>query len=286
MTLESWKSIFEIGGLIALLLTFIFGGGAWVTTNSLNKRQDAQLRSFNERLTEARTELGKQQVRAANAEHALAEVNNTAGSANEKAGLAVERAAKLEKAKFELEIKAEELRKANLDLEATLSPRLFDDQDGAAKALRPFVPISAAIEYLPDLECSRTAEQINFTLQQAGWQVIKHEAANAGAKFFDGVIVQVSDDLTPRLAGTPQGGAANDELVRRWRDTRQLVKHGSAAADTLVGELNKTHIGARTSAVDDAYPTGTIVVRIGMKPIPPGRAHSWMWGNRTDRAKP
>ena len=52
-------------------MTFAAGVGVLVTGNIINQRQSAQLRQFDKALTEAKTELGKQQERAANAELAL-----------------------------------------------------------------------------------------------------------------------------------------------------------------------------------------------------------------------
>lgn len=81
MTVESWKLVFEIGGLIALMLSFVFGGGAWWTTNRLNRRQDEQLRQFNKSLAEAKTaqhlveiDLARQREKTAEAELRLLEV--------------------------------------------------------------------------------------------------------------------------------------------------------------------------------------------------------------------
>src|SRR6266481_4271330 len=73
MLLEAWKSVFEIGGVVLLGLTFLFGGGALITTRKINDIQAAKLREFDKDLTEAKTELGKQQERAAKAERQLIE---------------------------------------------------------------------------------------------------------------------------------------------------------------------------------------------------------------------
>jgi hypothetical protein len=81
MSLEWWKSFFEIGGVILILLTFAFGAGALIVNNRLGAIQDAQLRQFDKDLTDekgaladAKTEMAVQQERAATAEKALLEL--------------------------------------------------------------------------------------------------------------------------------------------------------------------------------------------------------------------
>src|SRR5579863_4686657 len=88
MSLEGLKQIFEIGGVILLFLTFIFGAGALYTASRLNVEKDAQLRQFDKDLTDnkgrvagleqdvvnAKAEMARQQTRAATAEKALLEL--------------------------------------------------------------------------------------------------------------------------------------------------------------------------------------------------------------------
>ncbi len=65
MSLESWKSFFEIGGVVLLFLTFAFGTGALLTGKVVNQRQENQLRRFDSDLTTAKTALSEQQERTA-----------------------------------------------------------------------------------------------------------------------------------------------------------------------------------------------------------------------------
>jgi hypothetical protein len=65
MSLEGWKALFEIGGVILLGLTFVFGAGALYFSNRVNAVQDAHLRQFDRDLTDAKSEMAKQQTRAA-----------------------------------------------------------------------------------------------------------------------------------------------------------------------------------------------------------------------------
>src|SRR5690348_5464939 len=69
MTAESWKTVFEIIGIVLLGLTFLDGGMVWFLSRRVNQQQATELRAFQHDLTEAKTELGQQQERAAEAEN-------------------------------------------------------------------------------------------------------------------------------------------------------------------------------------------------------------------------
>ncbi len=71
MSLEVWKQILEISAVILLFFTFLSGAGLLYTSTRINKRQTEQLRQFDKRLADAKTEQGKQEERAAKAELAL-----------------------------------------------------------------------------------------------------------------------------------------------------------------------------------------------------------------------
>jgi hypothetical protein len=77
MTIESWKSIFDVVALVLLFLTFAVGAGGYITGNIINERQAKQLRQFDADLTGAKTDLAKQQERAAKAEIALAKLQSS-----------------------------------------------------------------------------------------------------------------------------------------------------------------------------------------------------------------
>src|SRR5882757_5273287 len=66
-SLEFWKSVFEIAGVALLLFTFIAGAGVVWFSRKLNIIQAQQLREFDRGLTDAKLELGKQQVLASDA---------------------------------------------------------------------------------------------------------------------------------------------------------------------------------------------------------------------------
>jgi hypothetical protein len=63
MSVEPWKSFFDWGAVALVFATFIFGAGALITGNIINKRQEIRLRQFDKDLTESKTELAVQQER-------------------------------------------------------------------------------------------------------------------------------------------------------------------------------------------------------------------------------
>ncbi|HUV69809.1 MAG TPA: hypothetical protein VMW15_09130 [Terracidiphilus sp.] len=68
MTVEFWKSFFDLGALLLLLLTFAFGVGAWFTGNIINRRQAEQIRKFETTLTASQADLAREQGKAAEAQ--------------------------------------------------------------------------------------------------------------------------------------------------------------------------------------------------------------------------
>ena len=76
-SLEFWKNLFEISGVILLLLTFIAGAGVLWFSRKLNAVQAGQLRQFDSDLTDAKAELVKQQERAIEAERSLLELRES-----------------------------------------------------------------------------------------------------------------------------------------------------------------------------------------------------------------
>jgi hypothetical protein len=71
MSVESWKSLFDHLAVVLLLLTFGVGVGALYFGNRVDDKQKVQLRQFDKDLIEAKTQLGVQQTRAAEAERQL-----------------------------------------------------------------------------------------------------------------------------------------------------------------------------------------------------------------------
>jgi hypothetical protein len=85
MSVEDWKSLFDILTVVLLGLTFLAGAGVLITGNIINRRQVEKLRQFDSDLTLAKSDLSKQQERAAKAEASIALAEQHSAEANAKA---------------------------------------------------------------------------------------------------------------------------------------------------------------------------------------------------------
>jgi len=139
MSLESWKSFFEIGGAILLLLTILFGAGALITANRLHTIQEKE----------------------------LSELKLKAAEANDRATKNEQEAARLAK-------EAEDARMARAELEAKVAWRRLEPkvQSETAAHLSAFAREPALVAYDPnDVEASAFASDIASTLHAAKWDV-------------------------------------------------------------------------------------------------------------------
>ena len=139
MSLESWKSFFETGGVILLFLTFVFGAGALITANRLNAIKDKE----------------------------LAELKLKTAEANDRAAQNEQEAARLAK-------EAENERTARVQLESKVAWRRIDGkaQLEMASHLTVFAGEPALIAYSQnDIEAATFASDIAATLHGAHWDV-------------------------------------------------------------------------------------------------------------------
>jgi len=238
MSLEGWKSFFEIGGVILLFLTFIFGAGVVITGNWINERQAERLRQFDSSLTEAKTDLLKQQERAANAERNAADAKKTASEAGEGTAKALADAAKAQASLGSAERKAAEanskaegfrldIAKANesakqaearaaeaaLELERFKAPRTLTgtQQTSIAALLRPLGSVQVEFIIIGDApEIGTFTEQIASAIRQGGWTVRTIVKAVSGPN--------VSGVLVGTKVGSSTGiGAAASTLILALR---------------------------------------------------------------------
>ena len=244
----------------------------------------AQAELIREKDRQLSTDLRAKDVEIQTAKKTASKADERAGEANKAAGEAKERAATLEveaaaarRATQELSVAAEQLRKENvaaalalekekrdrLELEASLSDRIFQDQGASANALSVFAGTVAFVEYQDNAECKGAAEQINFVLRTAKWPTFGSPGEN-GAAFFEGVTVSVGDKELMELM---RDGRAMSEL-RLFQALRDKESRSIQPADSLVAELNQHGIEARRHASDARFPAGTLVVRVGLKPNP------------------
>src|SRR5713226_109522 len=168
MSLESWKLLFEVIGLLAVGATFMFGSAALVVGNRINKHQASQLRQFDEDLTAAKTELGKQQERAANADARVAGLERDAANA------------KVTQQKVEIELarqreKTAIAERALLELQQKLADRNITSQhrDKMLAVLRTRAPGHVVVQSLLSggREALQYASEIAAVFRAAGWDV-------------------------------------------------------------------------------------------------------------------
>jgi hypothetical protein len=152
MSAELLKSIFDWATVAFIALTVITGSGAIITGSTVNHRQETRLRQFDKDLTDAQTDLGKQQERAARLE-------------SENLSLKTD----LEKAKIEAAKAQLELRRYIDQVDRKAGPRRLD-RERFLEQLKDKPTGMAFVTYKPeDVEAFQFANQLSAILQAAGW---------------------------------------------------------------------------------------------------------------------
>lgn len=123
MSVEQWKSVCDIGTVVALFLAFAFGVGVWFTGNIINEKQTGQLKQFDTDLTGAKSSLAIQQERAAKADALVAGLEQDAAGAKTEMAKQQERAANAERRLLELQ-ESTSWRTPNRALVTRLAPPL------------------------------------------------------------------------------------------------------------------------------------------------------------------
>jgi len=163
--LEHLKSIFEVVGIVLLLLTFVAAAGAWYFTKKYGEAKEEQLRA----------ELSDRDAR-------IAEANAAAAKANEGLGKSSEKIAELTGENLKLSIKLEEERLALEKYKAERAPRTLtrEQQESVAKKLKPLarIPHPDGVPERVDLvmfpvnsETTSLLSQIAAALSMAEWNV-------------------------------------------------------------------------------------------------------------------
>lgn len=267
-SLEFWKNIFEIAGVVLLLLTFVAGAGVLWFSRKLNAVQAEQLRQFDKGLTDAKLELGKQLERAAVAEKALKDIDTKAegfrlaiAKANERAAKAQESLALAEQHSAEADAKAEgfrldiaqantraaeanrvaeQERLARLQLEARLADRILlpIQEQNLEKAFAGLKGKTVDVAILGDtMEIAQFSDKIIACMRKAG--VLLNLSRPIGGVSARGVLVGVKADAPPDFKQTA------DEFIAilqqtvgngtgRW-DFDKLVSRGAAMVSSDQG---------------------------------------------------
>jgi hypothetical protein len=159
MPVEWWKSFFEFGGVVLLFLTFAFGAGFMLTGKVVNERQERQLRQFDKDLTDAKTALGKQQERAANADAQVAGLEQDAVDAKTEMARQQARAATAERSLLELQQRLAHRRISK------------SDHDKLVASLRQYRGSAVNLTKLGDSEAAQFADDLVAVLSDARWHV-------------------------------------------------------------------------------------------------------------------
>jgi hypothetical protein len=161
MSLEAWKDIFEIGGVVLLAFTFVFGAGALIVNKRVNAIQAKELDNF-------RLKFEAEQQKTALAQKEAAEARQLAGGFQRDIAAASQRAA-------EANEKAESEKLARVKLERQLSPRrLTGAQKETFTSLLAAHPDAVAIvSTILDGEGSDFADDFDMALKAAHWQTLK-----------------------------------------------------------------------------------------------------------------
>jgi hypothetical protein len=203
MSVEGLKSVFDVLTVVVLFLAFLFGAGVLITGNIINKRQAEQLRQFDKDVTEAKTELGKQQTRAAEADAKVAGLQTEATNAK-----AVQQRVEIDLAKQQqLTAKAE---RDLLELQTRFADRTISPAQQAAmiERLKPWAGTDIDIAIWGDTpEITIISSQILETIGKAQWSIHSgHVGAGSGA--VRGIFVGVSP-----IAGTTAVTASQTLIV-------------------------------------------------------------------------
>jgi hypothetical protein len=162
----------------------------------------------------------------------------------------------------DLKIAEEQL--ARIKLEEDLSPRLFKHQEAAIERLREFRGTSIVLQYPLDPEGKRTAEQIAFVLDGAGWKILPKINTDPNPVFREGITVGGTD-----RDGT---GVSPVDTVSRFIPSIPGILSPSppSAGVVLMDELNKAGIDAHT-VPGIPQKTEAVFVGVGIKPSPEER---------------
>ena len=225
-----WSLIFVVIAAIAVVVTTRI---ALVRAKQLTDAQGELIQTKDAQLA---LDLGDKDLK-------IADALKAAGEAKERGAVAEQHAA-------EANLRAEQERLERIKLEEDLSPRLFKAQQEAIERLGAFRGTAVVLEYLLDPEFERTAEQIAFVLNEAGWAITPRPNSDPNPLFREGVIV----------GGVAEGGVGVVPVL----DAKLF---GPSAGTALIDELNRTGIDATTSL---GFGRGerSVFVHVGVKPSP------------------
>ena len=231
-------------------------------------------------IAEERIETLETCIRAGNDTLSLL-LSKEASDANQKAGEANERASKnaWEAAQLRQDVETEKRARLTdaqkleaekvkrLELAASLLPRELDDQSGVIAKLKSSRPMTVVFEYIDEREPTRMAKQIAFVFWVMGWKFGRKRVDESRIR--DGISISAGDrtDFVPN----PPDNSPLEKWLFLQRQTLQheQLKAGETTEKALQEALASNGIDA-TLRWDDkyAFPLGTLLIKIGLKPNP------------------
>lgn len=226
MPLEVWKSFFEIGGVVLLALTFLFGAGALIANSRLNVIQARELDDFKLRFE------GEQQ-RTALAQKEAAEAKQMVGGFERDIATANAHAADARQ-------KAEDERFVRVEMEQALAPRRLGEKENALLRSRliQFEGQGVGIVYHgADAEGFAFAWDIAKALHDAKWVVPSPggiiEMQEVGLPFNE-VYARLRSGVEVTEMGTPQSRnaarALTDALIACGFDATMASRPGNVVS--------------------------------------------------------
>jgi hypothetical protein len=255
MTLEDWNTLFQVGSVVLLALTFAVGAGAVLTGLRLAKQQNARVAATEHETAEANriaAEAGKGTAkaladaaqaneRAATAESHLGESNARAALAEQHSAEANVIAARTAAQAKTLEIEAGRQReraalaeRALLELQQRIKPRSITDAErpGLLEALKRAEPKGPVLlnHVMGDAEGQAFAVQISRVLDEAGWPVLGvTESAQGGGDDPTGLGIVIRS-----LAAPPPHAMALQRSLKINGLGLHLVEYPNVGANSVV----------------------------------------------------
>jgi hypothetical protein len=222
-------------------------------------RQDAEDRLKLE-TTRVEGEAGKK-IEDARAEAGV-KIEQARGDADTKIAEAKRETEEVRNQNLATESRLEEEKFTRLNLAKSLARRVIPHVVVGGKSnfdiLKPFSDIQAFIEFAPDREPSRAAQELEKALSTSGWKVVSVKPnPELLSDFWEGVAVS---PYSPRIGGLP--------IDQTWA-LMYATKKPNEAASALVRFLdNNNWVVRRFPAFGEEIPPNTIRVRVGYKPEP------------------
>jgi len=263
MDIEWWKSLFEVGGVALLFLTFAFGAGFMLTGKKVNERQSERLRKFDSDLTEAQTNLETQKERAATAEGKIAGLQQTAFDAK----------AAQQKVELELEKQREITAKAEeklLELAKRQAGRRFA-KGSLSSLLKAKAVGTVKIQYQPDdTEAFEFAMSAVGELSDVGWKVAGIERIPDNASMVSAWPVEIRGQMSPQQlererqllpVSVRAGGGSGLAIVAKSIQDRPADGAYEVLREALLALTSQI-----ASRVDPTLPEDTFILVVGPKP--------------------